>query len=83
VEVHELVGWPEEEEKTRPWREAFAQALADYQARRLDAAEQGFRRTLEFRPGDGPSESYLARLEELRAQPLADDWETHTVMREK
>jgi adenylate cyclase len=83
VEVHELVGWPEEEEKTRPWREAFAQALADYQARKLDAAEQGFRRTLELRPGDGPSESYLARLEELRAQPLPDDWETHTVMREK
>lgn len=83
VEVHELVGWPEEEEKTRPWREAFAQALADYQARKLESAEQGFRRTLELRPGDGPSESYLARLEELRAQPLPDDWEAHTIMREK
>jgi len=83
VEVHELVGWPEEEEKTRPWREAFAQALADYQARKLETAEQGFRRTVELRPGDGPSESYLTRLEELRAQPLPADWEAHTIMREK
>ena len=83
VEAHELVGWPEEEEKTRPWRESFAQALADYQARNLESAAQGFRRTLELRPGDGPSESYLARLEELREQTLPSNWDTHTIMREK
>jgi adenylate cyclase len=83
VEAHELVGWPEEEEQTRPWRESFAQALADYQARNLESAERGLRRTLELRPGDGPSESYLARLEELRAQSLPSNWDTHTIMREK
>jgi adenylate cyclase len=83
VEVHELVGWPEEAEKTRPWREAFAQALADYHTRQLESAQRGFRRTLELRPGDGPSEFYLARMEELKGQQLPEDWATYTIMREK
>ena len=83
VEVFDLVGWPEEEEKTRPWREAFAQALADYHGRKLEAAQAGFRRTMELRPSDGPSAFYLAKLEELRGQTLPDDWATYTIMREK
>lgn len=83
VEVHELVGWPEEAEATRPWRESFGKALADYRARRLDGATAEFRRTLELNPNDGPSQFYLARLDELKGRVLADDWASHIVMREK
>ena len=83
VEVYDLVGWPEDVEKSRPWREAFARALADYHARQLESAELGFRRTLELRPLDGPSAFYLAKLEELKGLTLAEDWATHTIMREK
>ena len=83
VEVYDLVGWPEEAETTRPWRAAFAQALADYQGRKLEVAQAGFRRTLELRPADGPSAFYLAKLEELKGQTLPDDWATYTIMREK
>jgi adenylate cyclase len=83
IEVHELVGWPEDAATTRPWREAFAQALADYRACRLEAAEAGFRRTLELRPEDDPSAFYLARLEELHGQALPENWVPYTILREK
>jgi hypothetical protein len=83
VEIFELVGWPETAESTRPWRESFAQALGNYQARHLEIAELGFRQTLELRPGDGPSEFYLAKLDELKGMTLPGEWDTHTVMREK
>lgn len=83
VEVHELVGWPGDAEATRPWREAFAGALAEFTAARLEAAEAGFRRTLELRPDDGPSLFYLSRLEELRGRPLPENWTPYTILREK
>lgn len=83
VEVYELLGWPEEAEATRPWREAFAQALKNYQSGDMILAEMGFRRTLELRPNDGPALHYLARLEELSAQPLQGDWTGVTMMKEK
>jgi adenylate cyclase len=83
IEVHELVGWPEEAESTRPWRETFAQALADYRACRLEAAEAGFRRTLELRPGDGPSQFYVSLLDGLRGQTLPETWAPYTILKEK
>ncbi len=83
VEVYELLGWPEEAEATRPWREAFEQALQNYQSGDMILAEMGFRRTLELHPNDGPAQHYLARLEELSAQPLQGDWTGVTMMKEK
>ena len=83
VEVHELVGWPEEAETTRPWREAFDEALRNYEQRNLEFAEMGFRRTLELKPNDGPSKFYLERIEELSRQQLPDNWVTHTILKEK
>ena len=38
VEVHELIGWPNQAEPTRPWREAFAEALNNYEQRNLEFA---------------------------------------------
>ena len=83
VEVYELVGWRAEEESTRSWREAFAQGLSNYNNRDLEFAGAGFRQTLELRPNDGPSKFYLAKLEELAAENLPEDWATHTVLKEK
>lgn len=81
VEVFELIGWPDQAESTRPWREAFAQALNNYKERNMEFAEAGFRTTLELRPGDGPSEFYLGEIEKLRGQTVPDEW--HTILREK
>src|SRR5439155_23025222 len=83
VGVHELIGWPEQAEATRPWREAFAEALNNYEQRNLTFAEMGFRRVLELRPEDGPAKFYLERINELATQKLPDDWVTHTILREK
>jgi adenylate cyclase len=83
VSVHELIGRPEEAEATRAWREAFAEALTNYEQRHLELAAMGFRRVLELRPGDGPTEFYLKRIEELVKEPLPDNWATHTVLKEK
>ena len=83
MEVHELVGRPEQAKSTLAWREAFAQALNNYEQRNIEFAAIGFRQTLELKPDDGPSKFYLAKLEELGTQELPGEWATHTVLREK
>jgi adenylate cyclase len=83
VEVHELIAWPDNAEESRAWREAFAEALNNYEERNLEFAEMGFRRVLELRPDDGPSQFFLTRIEELMKQELPDNWVTHTILKEK
>lgn len=83
VSVHELIGRPEEAKAAQPWLEAFAQALGNYEQRHLEFAAMGFRRVLELRPGDGPAQFYLKRIEELGKETLPDNWATHTVLKEK
>ena len=83
VDVYELVGWPDEAESTRPWREAFDQALKNFQSGDFVLADMGFRRTLELRPNDGPATYYLGRLEEMQHEPAPADWTGATMMKEK
>jgi len=83
VEVFELVGFPDEAEASRPWREAFEQALKNYQSGDTILAEMGFRQVLEMHPADGPSRYYLDRLKEMGEQPLQGDWTGVTMMKEK
>jgi adenylate cyclase len=83
VQVHELVGTSDHAEQTRPWREAFAQALQAYEQRQLELATIGFRRVLELRPDDGPARFYLKQIAEKAAETLPDQWETFTVLKEK
>jgi hypothetical protein len=83
VDIFEIVGWPEDAEATRSWRELFEQALANYQNRNLEFALAGFNGTLELRPDDGPSKFYLEKLEALGGQTLPGDGATHTILREK
>jgi adenylate cyclase len=83
VEAYELLGRPSEAEATRPWREAFASALANYQQRNLEFAMAGFQSTLVLRPDDGPARFYIERIQDLLLQTLPDEWSTHTVLKEK
>ena len=83
VAVHELVGGPEAREETRPWCEAFAEALNNFEHRHLEFAEIGFRRVLELKPEDGPSKFYLHRISELAAEALPENWATYTILKEK
>ena len=83
VEVHELIGVAAEAEATRPWREAFAEALKRFQQRDFTAAEAGFRRTLELHPNDGPAQFYLARLDEFSQHATPADWTGEVELKEK
>jgi adenylate cyclase len=83
VEVFEIVGFADEAEATRPWREAFGEALRNYHQRNLEFAGIGFRQVLELRPDDGPSKFYLRQIEDLALQPLLDDWTGFTQLKDK
>jgi adenylate cyclase len=83
VQVHELVGFPAQAENTRPWREAFDEALNNYEQRNLEFAELGFKRVLELKADDGPSKFYLGRIEEFSHQELPEAWATQTIIKEK
>jgi adenylate cyclase len=83
VAVHELVAGPGQGQSSLAWREAFAEALNNYEQRNLEFAELGFRRVLELKPGDGPARFYLQRIEELSKETLPDNWATYTVLKEK
>jgi adenylate cyclase len=83
VHVHELVGFPDQLESTKPWRDAFEEALNNYEQRNLEFAELGFKRVLELKPDDGPTKFYLGRIEELSHQELPEAWATQTIIKEK
>jgi adenylate cyclase len=83
VEVHELVGFKEQAEATQAWREAFREALENFEQRNIVFSELGFRRVLELKPDDGPAMHYLKRIEEVNAEALPDTWATHTILKDK
>jgi adenylate cyclase len=82
VEVHELVGFPEQAEESRAWRVAFATALDHFERRDLVHAQPAFRHVLTLRPDDGPTKHYLGRLAEILAE-ADSEWTTHTVLKDK
>ncbi len=94
VEVHELIGLPESAERSRAWREKFADALHDFRQQQFDSAAEKFRTVIEVRraagpedhhptTGDGPSAFYLEKIEELRAHPPTYEWIGEVELREK
>jgi len=83
TQVNEFIVTEGSPEQTRPWREAFAIALEHFQKKDFTAAEAGFKRTIELRGDDGPSNFYLKQIEELRQRPLPEDWAGDIELREK
>jgi class 3 adenylate cyclase len=56
-------------------RSHYAEGLTAYRARRWDEAIGAFKAALKAAPGDGPSSVLLARIEALRENPSAADWD--------
>ena len=83
VEIHEMVGLPGSEAESLAWRQSFAAALSRYQRKAFAEAEEGFRKTLELRPTDGPSKFYLERVQQLKSAALPSDWFGEVDLREK
>ncbi|MBR0716173.1 adenylate/guanylate cyclase domain-containing protein [Bradyrhizobium liaoningense] len=63
-------------------RTRYAEGLAAYRAGRWDEARTAFNAALEFAPGDGPSRTLLARIDQLQAHPPAD-WDGAWRMEQK
>lgn len=83
VEVHELLGTSDTAETSRVWREAYADALKHLQAKDFDAAEAGFRCTIEMRSNDGPANFLLKQIQELRTHPPDGEWTGVIELKEK
>ncbi len=55
-------------------RERYAQAQRAYLAQEWDLAEATYRECLQIRPNDGPSRTFLERIQLLRRNPPGKDW---------
>ena len=56
-------------------RDRFAEGLAAYRARRWDEARRAFEAALKAVPGDGPSLTFIKRLELFASTPPGDGWD--------
>ena len=63
--------------------EHFAEGLAAYRRRDWKEATSAFTAALESNPGDGPSKVFLARVQQLEANPPPADWNGVWVLGEK
>jgi adenylate cyclase len=64
-------------------RERYSEALALYRGRAFDEADRALAGCLEQRPGDGPAAAMRRRIQRLRANPPAGDWDGVWRMSEK
>jgi adenylate cyclase len=83
VEVFELVSELDRAEDSRNWRESFAGGLEHFERSAFDEADTAFRRTLELKPGDGPSQFYRDRISEMKSQPPGAAWTAVIELKEK
>jgi adenylate cyclase len=56
-------------------RARFAEGLAAYRAQRWDEARRAFEAALLSSPGDGPSMTFIKRIERLAAAPPGEGWD--------
>lgn len=83
VEVHELLGTLDQAGGTTEWCESYATALKHFQEGEFDAAESGFRGTIDIRGNDGPSKFFLNQIEEFRIHPPPANWNGVVELKEK
>ena len=84
VTLFELMGYRDKaEDKIVEMKGIFESGLAEYRKKEWDSACQAFEKVLQLRPDDPPSKLYLARIEEFRKSPPADDWDGVTAFSHK
>jgi len=86
VRVFELIGEKSITPDLESWAEPvriYEESLSLYYRREFRAAAEGFRKVLLLKPGDGPSETYIARSEAYFSEPPAPDWDGVFVMKHK
>jgi hypothetical protein len=83
VEVYELVGFPADASASKPWCDAFAEALKAFVAKDFETAEAGFHCVEKLHPKDGPAKFYLKHIAELREHGLPEKWSGGVELKEK
>jgi adenylate cyclase len=56
-------------------RDRFAEGLSAYRAHRWDEARRAFEAALKAFPDDGPSLTFIQRIDRFAAVPPADGWD--------
>jgi adenylate cyclase len=56
-------------------RDRFSEALACYRRRQWDESRRGFEAALAVAPNDGPSMTFINRLDKLILHPPGEDWD--------
>ncbi|MFL5236163.1 MAG: adenylate/guanylate cyclase domain-containing protein [Rhizomicrobium sp.] len=56
-------------------RDRFSEGLACYRSRRWDESRRAFEAALAIAPNDGPSATFINRLNKLTVDPPAEDWD--------
>ena len=59
----------------RELRARYSEGLAAYRAQRWDEARRCFEAALLAMPGDGPSMTFIQRIEKLAAAPPGEGWD--------
>ena len=62
---------------------SYSEGLAAYRERRWDDARRAFGAALEAVPGDGPSSTFIKRIDDFQANPPAADWDGAWVLDQK
>lgn len=85
VRVYELLGLSEADvsDKKKKAVEIYLKGLAEYRAKKWDAAIELFKQALEVDPDDGPSRTYIDRCEDFKVLPPPENWDGVFVMKTK
>ena len=84
IKIYELMGEKASADgKMLQTAELFEAGLQAYMTRDWDRAEKHFLEVLNLKHGDGPSTTLLARIKDLRAAKLPEDWDGVYVMTKK
>lgn len=75
VKIYELMGERGDGGDLDKIAGLFAEGLDAYRRRDWDTAEVYFKTVLEFTPNDGPSRTFMKRVEVLRRLGVPDDWD--------
>jgi adenylate cyclase len=59
----------------RELRDRFSEGLACYRRRQWDASRRAFEAALAIVPTDGPSITFINRLDKLILHPPSEDWD--------
>lgn len=73
--IYELLGDAASSPLSVPELAAFEEAMAAYRAREWERAETLFAKFVASHPGDGPAGVFLERVQTLRRNPPAADWD--------